>query len=153
MRAGLPAVLRDRQLGGRLEVVDAPRRRLAPEAVEALADVVDEAGLAHLAVGHDVDPRAVLHRHDVVDGVGDRGLELGGLALALLVQVHQPGQGLGPGQAADMGGPHGHRVGSCSLGRAEGASVKVSALKPSRAAIFVSTVSRSGRGMDGSSCW
>ena len=115
VRAGLPAVLRDRQLGGRLEVVDAPRRRLATEAVEALADVVDEAGLAHLAVGDDVDPRAVLHRHDVVDGVGDRGLELGGLALALLVQVHQPGQGLGPGQAADMGGPHGHRVGS-SLG-------------------------------------
>ena len=95
------------------EVVDLllPRRRHARvahvdlEPAEAVLHVAEEADLAHLAVGHDVDARLDLMAHPVGHRLGDLAVEqlgvVGTAVLPLLQRVEELGR---PGQAADVGG-------------------------------------------------
>ena len=93
------------------EVVDLllPRRRhprrlhVGLEAAEAVLDVAEEADLAHLPVGHDVDAVLDLLAHPVGHGVPHLTVEELGVVrptvLPLLHRVEQLGR---PGQAAGM---------------------------------------------------
>ncbi len=75
------------------------------EAVEALLDVGEEAGLRELAVGDDIDAAVGLLAHDIGDRFGDHpvvGLLV--VRLAAVFRLHQVEQVVRARQAADMGG-------------------------------------------------
>ena len=95
------------------EVVDLllPRRRhphvvhVELEPAEAVLHVAEEADLAHLAVGDDVDARLDLVAHPIGHRLGDLAVEqLGVVGPAVLPLLQRVEQLVRPGQAADVGG-------------------------------------------------
>ena len=79
------------------------RRGLAREAVEALDDVAEEARLALLTVGDDVDARRGLPADGVSDRVPDElGVGLAVVRLASVPRFEDGDEGVGPGEAADV---------------------------------------------------
>src|SRR3989442_8529754 len=99
-KAAASARARDDAVGPRIVIGERPvlaagapgvafltrRRRCAREAVEALHDVAEEARLALLPVGHDIDARLGLLTDDVGDRVPDQlreGLGIVGLPAVL----------------------------------------------------------------------
>ncbi len=79
------------------------RRRVDLEAAEAILDVAEEADLAHLAVGDDVDARLDLLLDAILDRSGDLAVERFGVVRAVvLALLHDVEQRMRPGQAADV---------------------------------------------------
>src|SRR5262249_9640316 len=80
-------------------------RRPPLEAVEPLDDVAEEARLALLAVGDDVDARLDLLAHRLRHGRARETAELGGVVrLRALLVPQERDEGLGPREAADVRG-------------------------------------------------
>jgi hypothetical protein len=73
---------------------------LAPIAAETLVDVVNEAGLAELAVVDDVEADLSLLRDHLIHGALEDALVGGGVLLPVGAGVHEV---VGPRQGADVG--------------------------------------------------
>ena len=72
---------------------------------EAVLDVAEEADLAHLSVGDDVDAGLDLPAHPVGHRLGDLAVEqLGVVGPSVLPLLQRVEQLVRPGQAADVGG-------------------------------------------------